>query len=74
MELLWTSGLRINTVHVDDVAKALWHLTDHGDNGAIFNLADESDTGIFFSLLFVSNLLLFTFISSFRFLVCLLLF
>lgn len=44
MKLLWGSDLRINTVHVDDVCAALWHLTTHGDNGSIFNLSDKSDT------------------------------
>ena len=26
MKLLWTGKLRLNTVHVDDVVGALWHL------------------------------------------------
>jgi len=44
MELLWTKDLRINTVHVRDVVKALWFLTEKGNSGDAFNLADESDT------------------------------
>jgi len=44
MEFLWEKDLRINTVHVRDVAAALWHLTTHGNSGDIFNLADSSDT------------------------------
>lgn len=44
MEFLWTKDLRINTVHVRDVVRALWHLTSNGDAGAIFNLADKGDT------------------------------
>lgn len=44
MELLWDKGLRINTVHVYDVVRALWFLTSKGDSGEIFNLADENDT------------------------------
>jgi len=44
MELLWSQSLNTNTVHVNDVASALWHLTDHGESGSIFNLADGADT------------------------------
>jgi nucleoside-diphosphate-sugar epimerase len=44
MELLWSQSLNTNTVHVSDVAAALWHLTNHGDNGAIFNLSDSQDS------------------------------
>lgn len=45
MEMLWTKDLKTNTVHVRDVAKALWFLTNNGNNGQIFNLCDENDTG-----------------------------
>jgi len=44
MEMLWTKELRINTVHVRDVCKALWLLTTSGNSGQIFNLADQNDT------------------------------
>lgn len=44
MKMLWSGDLKINTVHVTDVVRALWHLTNHGDSGAIYNLADKSDT------------------------------
>jgi len=44
MQCLYTKDLRINTVHVKDVARALHFLCTHGDSGAIFNLADENDT------------------------------
>ncbi|KJE89679.1 NAD-dependent epimerase/dehydratase [Capsaspora owczarzaki ATCC 30864] len=44
MKLLWTEKLRLNTVHVDDVARALFYLTDHGNSGEIYNLADKGDT------------------------------
>jgi len=44
MECLYTKDLRFNTVHVDDVAKALHFLCHNGENGAIFNLADSNDT------------------------------
>jgi len=44
METLYTKSLKLNTVHVDDVAKALWFLTTHGPSGSIWNLADKGDT------------------------------
>ena len=50
MKLLWTSKLRLNTVHVHDVAAAIIHLIDKGVPGQIYNLADKSDSS---SLLWV---------------------
>lgn len=44
MEFLWTADLKMNTVHVRDVAKAMWHLTTNGANKAVYNLADKGDT------------------------------
>jgi len=44
MEFLWDKELKMNTVHVADVAAALWYLTTHGSSGEIFNLADSGDT------------------------------
>lgn len=44
MKFLWDEKLKINTVHVRDVAKALWHLTQKGDVGALYNLADKGET------------------------------
>ena len=44
MELLWDKDLKMNTVHVEDVVRALWHLTDHGESGSVYNLADSGDT------------------------------
>jgi len=44
METLYSSGLRVNTVHVDDVAKALAFLCKNGKSGDIFNLADPNET------------------------------
>jgi nucleoside-diphosphate-sugar epimerase len=44
MECLYTKDLRLNTVHADDVAKALHFLTTNGESGQIFNLADSNDT------------------------------
>lgn len=57
MKLLWTKDLKLNTVHVDDVARALWHVAattqeKGGRSGAvtgkeIYNLCDKGDTGKF---------------------------
>jgi len=44
MKLLWTGDLKINTVHVNDVVRALFHLCTNGKSGDIFNLADKNDT------------------------------
>lgn len=44
MQLLWDGSLKLNTVHVHDVVRALWHLKDHGKSGEIYNLADSGDT------------------------------
>ncbi|KAF9897273.1 hypothetical protein BX616_005888, partial [Lobosporangium transversale] len=49
MEFLWTKDLRINTVHVEDVSRAIWHtanwyISNNQTGSVIFNLADENDT------------------------------
>eukprot|EP01136_Pigoraptor_vietnamica_P033979 Opistho-1_new@97437 len=44
MKLLWTEKLRIATVHIDDVVRALWFVRDQGKNGEIYNLADKADS------------------------------
>lgn len=44
MEFLWDSEMKINTVHVNDVCSALWHLALNGTNGEVYNLADQNDT------------------------------
>jgi len=44
MELLWSKSMKMNTVHVEDVVRALWYLTNHGNSGQIFNLSDKNDT------------------------------
>ncbi len=49
MKFLWTKDLRINTVHVDDVVRALAMLAEAGvqksvASGSVFNLADKGDT------------------------------
>ncbi|RUP45814.1 hypothetical protein BC936DRAFT_147699 [Jimgerdemannia flammicorona] len=52
MKLLWNESLRINTVHVEDVCRATWHVAnwfvENGKVGSgesfVFNLADKGDT------------------------------
>lgn len=56
MKFLWTKDLKINTVHVADVVRALWHVSatveEKGGRVSpaiaspeIYNLADKGDTG-----------------------------
>jgi nucleoside-diphosphate-sugar epimerase len=45
MKFLWDARMRINTVHVDDVCRALLHVTDPAiPSGSIFNLCDKNDS------------------------------
>ncbi len=44
MQLLWTKDLHMNTVHVSDMCKALWHLRDQGNNGEIYNVVDDGNS------------------------------
>ncbi|KAK6349916.1 hypothetical protein TWF696_006175 [Orbilia brochopaga] len=55
MDILWTRDLRINTVHVSDVSRAIWHVTEWYINGRanwlsewgstpIFNIVDDGDS------------------------------
>ncbi|CAL1533091.1 unnamed protein product [Lymnaea stagnalis] len=44
MQMLWTKDLKMNTVHVDDVVRAIWHLCFHGNRGQVYNLTDKGDT------------------------------
>ncbi|KAH6559956.1 hypothetical protein BASA50_006663 [Batrachochytrium salamandrivorans] len=54
MTLLWTKDLKLNTVHVRDVARALWHIAatteDKGGRvgdvvpGTTYNLVDKNET------------------------------
>lgn len=43
-QMLWTKDLMMNTVHVQDVCRALWHLREAGSSGEVFNLADKGAT------------------------------
>jgi len=44
MQFLWDKELKMNTVHVTDVANALWHLLNNGKVGEVYNLADSGET------------------------------
>ncbi|KAL5019592.1 hypothetical protein ScPMuIL_002484 [Solemya velum] len=44
MKMLWTKDLKMNTVHVDDLCRALWHLCLNGHRGQIYNVVDKGDT------------------------------
>jgi len=40
----WFEETKINTVHVTDCAKAIWHIAANGTVGSVYNLADKNDT------------------------------
>lgn len=44
MKFLWSSDLKIPTVHVRDVVKALHFLCLNGERGKVYNIADKNDT------------------------------
>eukprot|EP00794_Sanderia_malayensis_P018877 gene18877-20777_t len=44
MKLLWTKDLKMNTVNVKDVARAIWFLCTEGKNHEVYNLADKDET------------------------------
>lgn len=44
MKMLWDEKLRINTVHVTDVARAVVWLCQRGKTGEIYNLVDDGNT------------------------------
>ena len=46
MKVLWSKELKVNTVHVDDVCRAMWHLASSSKNvnGFVFNLVDSTST------------------------------
>jgi len=46
MEFLWDEDLKYNTVHVQDVAAALWFLLNNGTVGETYNLSDGGDTTV----------------------------
>jgi hypothetical protein len=45
MKLMWTAGLKINTVHVTDLCRAIIFLADKNEaKGQIYNVVDKGDT------------------------------
>lgn len=44
MDFLWGEDLRIHTVHVQDVAAAIWHIVCAGEVHETYNVVDENDT------------------------------
>jgi len=45
MKFLWDTKMRVNTVHVEDVCRALFHVTkDRIKSASIYNLVDKNDT------------------------------
>jgi len=40
----WYEESKRNTVHVTDVARALWHIAVNGKAGDVYNLADKNDS------------------------------
>lgn len=45
MKLLWGPELHMNTVHVRDVARAMWHVAIRQDTlNQTYNLVDEGDS------------------------------
>jgi len=59
MSFLWSKDLKINTVHVRDVCRALLIAAEKAKKGDIFNLADSGETSenqppLLFSLFFGS--------------------
>lgn len=44
MKLLWTGTLEQNTVHVNDVVRAIWFLIEKGKNGEVYNVVDTNGT------------------------------
>jgi len=44
MKFLWSADLRLHTVHVRDVCKALWHIATRCPVGEAYNLVDKNDT------------------------------
>ncbi|KAK7074973.1 hypothetical protein SK128_004905 [Halocaridina rubra] len=44
MKILWDENLRINTVHVTDIARAVIWLCQQGKTAQIYNVVDEANT------------------------------
>ena len=45
MKLLWGPNLKMNTVHVRDLARAMWHVAKKPETiGQIYNVVDEGNS------------------------------
>lgn len=45
MKLLWNAGYKVNTVHVEDVCRAIWFVLNRDDTiGEIYNVVDDSNS------------------------------
>lgn len=44
MKLLWNKDMKMNTVHVSDLSRAIWHLTTRGKNGELYNVVDKGNS------------------------------
>ncbi|KAH7945467.1 hypothetical protein HPB49_011178 [Dermacentor silvarum] len=44
MKLLWTKDLKMDTVHVLDLCRAIWHVCLHGKSGDVYNVVDQGHT------------------------------
>lgn len=44
LQFLWDGDLKCNTVHVFDVARALFFLARKGETGGVYNLSDKGNT------------------------------
>ncbi|XP_070535589.1 uncharacterized protein [Ptychodera flava] len=56
MKLLWTKDLKMNTIHVLDVCRAIWHLTTAAQPGEVYNIVDDSHSTQGSITTFVSNI------------------
>ena len=45
--MLWTKDLKMYTVHVHDLSRAIWHLFHNGQSGHIYNCVDKNNTSKF---------------------------
>lgn len=44
MKLLWDKDMKMNTIHVVDLCRAIWHLCSHGKSGEVYNIVDKGNT------------------------------
>lgn len=45
MKLLWNADLKLNTIHVEDLCRAMWFVCNRDDTiGQIYNVVDNGNT------------------------------